>query len=676
MKIIHVLFKTHLDLGFTDMAERVCDQYVNTFIPSALDLAAATRDRGDERFVWTTGSWLVDHFLRVATSEQCRRMEDAIAAGDIHWHALPFTTHTELMSRELFRYGLSISSELDRRFGRTTIAAKMTDVPGHTRAMIPCLADHGVAYLHIGVNAASATIRCPARFRWRHPDGEEIIVSYGAGYDAAGYDAGATDLLHFAHTGDNHGPPSMADVEREFADLKERFPDFTPVASSLDRYAQSLIARRHSLPIVEEEFSDTWIHGIGADPAKVARFRCVERCLADSRQQPEGSAISTARRHLLLVAEHTWGKDEKSHLKDYINYTQTDFNAARSADIVAAPHQDEFGATQEVFTYSAFEASWLEQRQAVDLAIEALEGDPRHTALQADLDALRPVRRSIQETAAWQEGERHRLGGFDVEFCHRTGALLACVDRSGRDWAVNGPLARYSYQTFDAEDFEDFLHRYNPSLEETSSWARPDFTKPGLERIAGVQHRQLLASAARFEQQGDSVWVEAALPSPAETCYGAPEWIQLYYHFGATTLEIELQWFDKAACRLPEASWIGFGLPDDGDWMMQKMGSPVSPLGVAEAGNRALHALDSGLIYQNTGDLRLLSLDAPLFSPGRPRILEFDTEPPRLTEGWHINLHNNLWGTNFPMWFGEPMKFRFELSGSDRSTSQGRTDES
>lgn len=25
----------------------------------------------------------------------------------------------------------------------------------------------------------------------------------------------------------------------------------------------------------------------------------------------------------------------------------------------------------------------------------------------------------------------------------------------------------------------------------------------------------------------------------------------------------------------------------------------------------------------------------------------------------HINLRNNVWGTNFPMWYGEDARFRF-----------------
>ena len=90
------------------------------------------------------------------TADKTKRLCEAIEDGDITWHGLPFTTHTELMSESLFRYGLSLSKELDKRFGKKTIAAKMTDVPGHTKAIIPHLAENGIEFLHIGVNPASA----------------------------------------------------------------------------------------------------------------------------------------------------------------------------------------------------------------------------------------------------------------------------------------------------------------------------------------------------------------------------------------------------------------------------------------------------------------------------------------------------------------------------------------
>ena len=42
---VHLVFKTHLDVGFTDLAKNVIQQYFDHFIPGALDLATAMRER-------------------------------------------------------------------------------------------------------------------------------------------------------------------------------------------------------------------------------------------------------------------------------------------------------------------------------------------------------------------------------------------------------------------------------------------------------------------------------------------------------------------------------------------------------------------------------------------------------------------------------------------------------
>jgi len=55
-------------------------------------------------------------------------MEEAIERRDIAWHALPFTWQTEMLSPSMIEGSLALSQSLDRRYGRTTTGAKMTDV--------------------------------------------------------------------------------------------------------------------------------------------------------------------------------------------------------------------------------------------------------------------------------------------------------------------------------------------------------------------------------------------------------------------------------------------------------------------------------------------------------------------------------------------------------------------
>ncbi len=256
---VHIVFKTHLDVGFSDLARNVTALYFSRFIPAVMDLAEMLRHAGGpDRFVWTTGSWLIYEYLEQASARDRKRMEDAILAGDIVWHGLPFTTHSELMDASLFSFGLSLSRKLDRRFGKQTIAAKMTDVPGHSRGIVPLLAEAGIQFLHIGVNAASTPPDVPPVFVWQDPNKADVVVMYHKGaYGGLMVVPGMTEALLVAHTDDNQGPQTAEAVTELYRQTREQFPGANVHASTLDAFARTLMGIKADLPVVTEEIGDT-----------------------------------------------------------------------------------------------------------------------------------------------------------------------------------------------------------------------------------------------------------------------------------------------------------------------------------------------------------------------------------------------------------------------------------
>lgn len=87
VKKVYVIFKTHLDVGFTDLSSVVTDRYITEFIPKAIDVAEELEaDGSNDRYVWTTGSWLVWKFLRNAPAKDVKRLEEAIRKGYIVWN--------------------------------------------------------------------------------------------------------------------------------------------------------------------------------------------------------------------------------------------------------------------------------------------------------------------------------------------------------------------------------------------------------------------------------------------------------------------------------------------------------------------------------------------------------------------------------------------------------------
>jgi hypothetical protein len=103
---------------------------------------------------------------------------------------------------------------------------------------------------------------------------------------------------------------------------------------------------------------------------------------------------------------------------------------------------------------------------------------------------------------------------------------------------------------------------------------------------------------------------------------------------------------------------------------MDVLGYDVDPSKIVEYGARRMHAIGQNGIrfYDQTTERPVFSLqsyDAPIVSIGSPDyLLNFDNSLPDCQgnkNGLFINLHNNLWNTGFPVYYGQDAKFRFKL---------------
>jgi hypothetical protein len=113
-------------------------------------------------------------------------------------------------------------------------------------------------------------------------------------------------------------------------------------------------------------------------------------------------------------------------------------------------------------------------------------------------------------------------------------------------------------------------------------------------------------------------------------------------------IEFNLTWFRKRANRLPEALWLTFNpvAPQVQNWVLTKVEGAVSPTDVIRGGNRHVHALSTGLNYQDeSGKFAIETLDAPLAVLGERSPIYFSNSQPDLFKGIHFSFFNNGWGT-------------------------------
>lgn len=628
-----VIFKTHLDIGFTDLSSKVEQRYIDYYIPKAIEVARRLREEGgDERYVWTTGAWLVDAYLRQATPEAAAELEEAIRRGDIVWNGVPYTVESESMNRALFEGILRLSQRLDARFGKHTSAAKMTDVPGHTRSIVPLLSEAGIGFLHVGTNPAVSVPDVPPVCRWRDPaSGREIILMYQGSYGDTMLLPDGRTAVSINLTGDNHGPHSIEEVHRIFASLRERYPSARIVAASLNDVAAALEPMRADLPVVTSEIGDTWIYGYGSAPLRMARFRELGRLydgwIRQGRLAPDSDAAIDFAVRLGMIAEHTWGADVKTHLRNWDKYDFDSFTAAR---------------TQPEFLFT--EQSWRELDDNIDKAVALLPDPLREEAREA----LKQV----------GEVDRRPVTGNDSD---------RKLDATGRyafeTKGVKCLLGGIAYQSFSNDDYTRFQDAY---LTSHVQWAIEDNGKPGLDRSparsATIEARVAKCSAER-SREGRRIRTEMVFPEDARIDPRVlPEAVRCQWEIARDGRSVAwtVDLVGKPANRMPEAYWVSIQPEELLSVVAEKTGGRVDLLDVVPGGNRQMHGIDRYVdLVTRRGTLRITSPDALLVVVGERNALNYSTQLPDLRQGIHFCLFDNLWGTNFSMWWGGDMRYRF-----------------
>lgn len=627
---VYVVFKTHLDVGFTDLSSAVTQRYVNDFIPKALDVSERLQSENtDERYVWTTGSWLIWEYLRTASPKEVARLEKAIRRGDIVWNAVPYTVESESMNLDLFETSLLLSYRLDEKYGKKTIAAKMTDVPGHTRSIIAPMNRAGIRFLHIGVNPVTPIPNVPAYCRWRDIDGNELILVYQQDYGTEDILPDGKTAIVINFTGDNLGPHTYERVKEIYAELRERYPNARLIASSFSEIAEAMIGMKDALPVITSEIGDTWIYGYGSAPIRMAKYRALSalysQWLQEEKIEKNSNEALNFAIELGLIAEHTQGMDVKTHLRNWDKYDMDVFIPAR----LTAPFQ-------------RMEQSWKELDQYIYSAINYLPASLQKEALEK-----------------MQEIDYPKVPSFSKK-------AQAVPDTPWRPFFLKNKILKIeglSYQMYDSDDYENYHNEY---FRAKHGWGYDDLGKTGLDKSKAVSVSlvaQVTKQETQKEKKGIRTLSELSFPQHKGVdtrVYPEKMYVNTLEYKKGDKAEIELTILNKPAVRLPESYWLSFNTNDIISIVAEKVGERVDLLDVVEKGNRQMHGIDRYVdLITSSGTVRIWSDAAFLVNVGEARGINYAIEYPDKQGGVHFNLNNNLWGTNFQMWNEGSLTYRF-----------------
>lgn len=325
VKEIIIVFKTHFDIGYTDYAESVVQQYSTSMMENAFNIIEKSKDRAvDKQFVWTVPSWPMTQMINQSSPDVKSKVEAALKSGRFVVHALPFTVETESSDPESLVRGMNISSAISRKYNLPLATdAKMSDVPSHSWILPTLLIHSGVQFLHIGSNPAPRTPDVPVLFWWEGPDGSRLMTMYWK-------DNYGTSLLpppNWPHktwlaimqNGNNAGPPTAKTIDEYLAEIQKKAPNAKVRIGQMSDFYDAISKENPVLPVVRGDMPDTWIHGYMSMPREVKDARRISKDLFSleslntlySIWSPKGYDISelltNAYTNKLLFDEHTFG---------------------------------------------------------------------------------------------------------------------------------------------------------------------------------------------------------------------------------------------------------------------------------------------------------------------------------------------------------------------------------
>ena len=184
---IHLINLSHTDFGYTDFPSSVWEDQVR-IMQLAIRYITETEDYPAEaRFKWTAESlWMVEHFLKEASTAEKNLFDKYVARGSIEVTALP-ASFTPLCGRYELEQEMERLSTLIRKY-KASIAMQ-TDVNGMSWGLADLLLERGVKGILMQPNGymGGNPVPTPSFFWWQAPSGSNIPVfngyHYGSGYD-------------------------------------------------------------------------------------------------------------------------------------------------------------------------------------------------------------------------------------------------------------------------------------------------------------------------------------------------------------------------------------------------------------------------------------------------------------------------------------------------------------
>ncbi|CAF1185199.1 unnamed protein product, partial [Didymodactylos carnosus] len=692
---IHVIHMNHLDVGYngipqTGFINNILNIYFHQYFPRAVLLAEQIRKvYPEDSFVYTTHPWLLDLFFNCPPNlvlngiklicpsvEEMALVEGSIRSGHITWHAAPMNMQYEFMDELTLNASFDIAVALSKRFDRPiTCVLSLRDVPGLPLAVLQAFKTYFQQYcshppmITVGVNSAVTGLEIPkGLFRWGIDSDSSVLATWhsfgypnnpGSTFSKPG-GLSLNDLvivpeagigLAFSFRTDNQGPPqSLSEIHQDHEILRQSYPSASVFASSLQSFLEDVASYSSELEYFDSDISDTWLQGIGSDPKRVQQYQvlqqAISRCYDENLCEYNNEQLINASRFLIKIPEHTWGLPG---VYDQINWSNKQFHAVVNSGN----------------NYNNCRSAWTEQREFFNVYLQTVENHPLYDIIQDELTKAfsnlnRPNLENFVEVRPDEDFFLFKTSAkpFHVSFDEEHGSIKRFYRDDTIYWTTDKyQLASYVYITYNQTDFDHLSQTYG----------NPGISKPNSTLNAQPQSAVWLPQIQKFYRSRineNQFLVQMLLDNTTTVNYGGFGEIWLNYTFlDETTLFLEWLGLNKTSTRLGEASMIKFMLPMSPTCSLILYDNEIDVQKAAKNSSYYQRGVQAFSCKSSISDncyvtVKVTTLDAPIACPivqdQQPTALPFpapgDNDQLSL-DGMAINLHNNVWETNYILWY-------------------------
>jgi alpha-mannosidase len=339
---VYILPHSHTDIGYTAIQTDIEEKQINNLLQGMADARHTADYPEGARFVWNVEVlWAADLFLQRLSEQQSAEFCAAVKNGQVALNGMYLNELTGLCRPEellrLFRF----ATQLGEHTGVPVDSAMISDVPGYTWGTVTAMAQAGIRYFSVGVNAWSRNGDVMTQwenkpFWWVGPDGNSKVLVwipflgyamshvYGkmspqwvedlcANLDKRDYPYDIACVRWSGH-GDNAMPdPAICDFVKDW-NAAHAWPHF--VISSTSAAFRALEKRYgDKLPLVRGDWTPYWEDGAASSAAETAMNRASSERLAQAEtlwamlapSRYPAKRFEEAWNHVLLYSEHTWG---------------------------------------------------------------------------------------------------------------------------------------------------------------------------------------------------------------------------------------------------------------------------------------------------------------------------------------------------------------------------------